>query len=43
VNSGRMRAFTSRSDAAQSSSVSSIDAPLIHPLPTTREKVRASH
>src|SRR6187401_1390555 len=43
VNNGRIRAFTSRSDAAQSSSVSSIDAPLIHPLPTTREKVRASH
>src|SRR3954447_14265970 len=43
VNKGRIRAFTSRSDAAQSSSVSSIDAPLIHPLPTTREKVRASY
>src|SRR3954469_17545421 len=43
VNSGRIRSFTSRSDAAQSSSVSSIDAPLIHALPITREKVRAPH
>src|SRR3954453_22058948 len=43
VNNGRIRAFTSRSDAAQSSSVSSIDAPLIHALPITREKVRAPH
>jgi transposase len=33
-----MRAFASRSDDAQSSSVSSIDMPLIHPLPTTRER-----
>src|SRR3954451_19413157 len=41
VNKGRIRAFTSRSDAPHSSSVSSIDTPLIHPLPTTREKVRA--
>jgi hypothetical protein len=41
VNKGRIRAFISRSDAAQSSSVSSIDAPLIQPLPTIREKVRA--
>jgi hypothetical protein len=37
LNKGRMRAFASRSDDAQSSSVSSIDAPLIHPLPTIRE------
>src|SRR3954453_18744479 len=43
VNSGRIRAFTSRSDAAHSSSVSSIDAPLIHPLPTIREKIRTPH
>jgi hypothetical protein len=35
-----MRAFTSRSDAAQSSSVSSIDTPLIHALPITRENLR---
>jgi hypothetical protein len=32
VNKGRMRAFTSRSDEAQSSSVVSIDAPAIHDL-----------
>src|SRR3954469_13426084 len=43
VNSGRIRAFTSRNDAAHSSSVSSIDAPLIHPLPTIREKIGTSH
>src|SRR5215217_1914838 len=43
VNNGRIRAFTSRSDAAQSSSVPSIDAPLIYPLPTTREKIRTPH
>src|SRR4051795_7867710 len=43
VNNGRMRAFTSRSDDAHSSNVSSIDAPLIHTLPITREKVRAPH
>jgi hypothetical protein len=29
VNSGRIRAFTSRSEDAQSSSVASIDAPAI--------------
>src|SRR4051812_1349042 len=40
VNNGRIRAFTSRNDAAHSSNVSSIDAPLIHPLPTIREKIR---
>jgi hypothetical protein len=40
VNKGRIRAFTSRNDAAHNSNVSSIDAPLIHPLPTIREKIR---
>jgi hypothetical protein len=29
VNNGRIRAFTSRNDAAHSSNVASIDAPLI--------------
>src|ERR1700737_1241341 len=33
VNSGLIRAFTSRSDEAQSSSVVSIEAPAIHDLP----------
>jgi hypothetical protein len=32
VNKERTRAFTSRSDDAQSSSVASIDAPAIHDL-----------
>ena len=34
VNSSRIRPFTSRSDDAHSSSVVSIDAPVIHGLPT---------
>jgi hypothetical protein len=33
VNKGRIRALMSRSDAAQSSKVVSIDAPDIHDLP----------
>ena len=32
-NSGRIRAFTVRSDDAQTSNVSSIEAPAIHDLP----------
>jgi hypothetical protein len=32
VNNGRMRAFTSRSDDAQSSSIVSIEAPTTHAL-----------
>jgi hypothetical protein len=34
VNSGLIRDFTSRSDDAQSSSVVSIEAPVIHDLQT---------
>src|SRR6185312_9874789 len=33
LNNGRIRAFTSRNDDAQSSSVVSTDAPAIHDLP----------
>jgi hypothetical protein len=32
VNSGRIRAFTSRNEDAQNSNVASIDAPVIHDL-----------
>src|ERR687885_732407 len=37
VNNGRMRAFTSRNDDAHSSSVVSIETPLIHLLLTTQK------
>jgi hypothetical protein len=43
VNKGHTASSISHSDEACSSGIASIGAPLIHALPTTREKRRAPH